>query len=107
MSRKSSVSEKGAGIRAQGSGPTTIGSRQNVTALVEDVAARLSALEDARREANDLVAALLDVPKNWPMLHANKWVEAHVWQRARDAADIRASGAPIAYAVGRANFREL
>src|SRR5207237_1101618 len=50
---------------------------------------------------------LLDVPRHWPLLWSDKWVEADVWHRACAAADRRASGAPLAYAVGRANFREL
>jgi len=41
------------------------------------------------------------------MLRENKWVERETWQRACAAADKRAAGAPLAYAVGRANFRQL
>jgi release factor glutamine methyltransferase len=80
---------------------------QSVERLVERVQARLSALPNARAEALELVAALLDVPKHWPLLHANKWVEQPVWDAALASARRRASGAPLAYAVGHANFRNL
>jgi release factor glutamine methyltransferase len=81
--------------------------RQTVGGLVEELAKRLHALEDARREGNDLLAALLDLPRHWPSLHENKWVEADLWRRACAAADKRARGAPLAYAVGHVNFRNL
>src|SRR5688572_9074043 len=54
-----------------------------------------------------MVAAVLDVPRHWPILHENRWLDATVWRHARAAAAKRAAGAPLAYAVGRANFRLL
>jgi len=86
---------------------STLGSQQTVEALVEEVAHRLVECDDPTHEARELIAALLDVPRHWPILRANKWVDAVIWQRACAAADKRASGAPLAYAVGRANFRAL
>jgi release factor glutamine methyltransferase len=85
---------------------------QSVGALVKEIAGRVATrlgggVEDPNREARDIIAALLDVPRHWPLLHENKWVEADVWRRARAAADKRAAGAPFAYAVGRASFRNL
>src|SRR5437762_1896811 len=80
---------------------------QSVEHLVALVQTRLSALPNARTEALELVAALLDVPKHWPLLHANKWVEQPVWDAALAASKHRAAGAPLAYAVGHANFRNL
>src|SRR5262245_38488293 len=71
------------------------------------MARRLDGFDDPRREARELMAALLDVPRHWPLLKENKWVELDVWTRACAAADKRASGAPRAYAAGRANFRFL
>lgn len=59
------------------------------------------------REARELLAALLDQPKHWTLLHENKWVEAQLWRRASDAADKYAWGAPLGYAVGHVNFRNL
>jgi release factor glutamine methyltransferase len=67
----------------------------------------LSAFEDPIREARELIAALLDVPRHWPLFHENRWVDADVWQRAHAAADRRLRGAPLAYAVRRANFRSV
>jgi release factor glutamine methyltransferase len=90
-----------------GSRLSAIGSRQTVGGLVEEMARRLDTVEEPSREARDLVAALLDMPRHWPLLHDNKWVEADVWRRACAAADKRAAGAPFAYAVGRASFRNL
>ena len=89
--------------------------RQTVDALVEEVArilviprpSHVVSRDDAVREARDLIAALLDVPRHWTLLRANKWVEGEVWRRATAAARTRASGAPLQYAVGRANFRHL
>lgn len=95
------------GLRIDGS---QVASRQTVAHLVEAVAARLSANPqsgDPQSEARELIAALFDKPKHWPIVKANKWVEGADWQRALAAADKRASGAPLAYAVGRASFRNL
>ena len=83
------------------------GTDQTVGSLVHDVAGRLGAPEGSVREAREIVAALLDVPKHWPILHENRWLDVAVWRRARAAAARRAAGAPLAYAVGRANFRNL
>ena len=90
-----------------GSRLSALGSRQSIGGLVREIARRLDGLEDSMREARDIVAALLGVPRHWPLLHENKWVEADAWRRACAAADKRATGAPLAYAVGRANFRHL
>jgi release factor glutamine methyltransferase len=80
---------------------------QTVGALVHDLSGRLPSTAEALREAREIVAALLDVPRHWPILHENRWLDATVWRKARAAAAKRAGGAPLAYAVGRANFRAL
>ena len=88
----------------------SVAGAQSVAALIEEIDERLTGaphIEDPRREANELLAALLDVPRHWPFLHENKWIEPAVWQRARDAVAKRLAGAPRAYAVGQANFRNL
>jgi release factor glutamine methyltransferase len=90
-----------------GSRLSIVGSRQDVAGLVEQIAKRLTMLENPLREARELVAALLDVPRHWPLLHENRWVDNEVWLRAMAAAARRARGAPLAYAVRRANFRDL
>ena len=91
---------KGSGLRAQGSG-------RRVRDLVVEVAEILSALSDARREAMDLIAALHGMPRHWPMLQSEEKIATDVRARVLDAARMRASGAPLAYAVGRADFRAL
>ena len=53
------------------------------------------------------VAALLDVPRFWPSVNAEAPLERDTWEAAVRAARKRASGAPFAYAVGRAAFRNL
>ena len=90
-----------------GARPSALGSRQTVGHLVAAMAARLNHLDDPHREARELLAALLDVPRHWPLVRENKWVELETWDRACAAADKRGSGAPMAYAAGRANFRHL
>jgi release factor glutamine methyltransferase len=64
-------------------------------------------VDDPDREARELVAALLDVPRHWPALHGSDAVGQEVPERALVAARKRAAGAPLAYAVGKANFRQL
>jgi release factor glutamine methyltransferase len=81
--------------------------RPTVGALVEQVALLLGHLEDPTREARDLIAALLDEPRHWTQLHASDETDEQVWDRAISAARKRMAGAPLAYAVGRANFRSL
>ena len=89
------------------SGRTQAAEGATVASLVAEVAARLVGLEDAVAEARELVAALLDAPRHWPVLHADDVVDADVRGRALGAASRRAAGAPLAYAVGRASFRAL
>lgn len=84
-----------------------LGFRQTVAGLIETLAARLDMFEDPQREARELLAAALDVPRYWPALYENRWVEADVWQRVVASATRRARGAPLPYAVRRANFRGL
>ena len=64
-------------------------------------------IADARREAGDLVAAIVDAPRFWAAQHREEVVAPLVVERARAAAHRRAEGAPFAYAVGRAAFRHL
>jgi release factor glutamine methyltransferase len=64
-------------------------------------------IEEARAEARDIVAALLDVPRFWPSANRDAALDVSVWRDAQQAAQRRARGAPFAYAVGRAAFRHL
>jgi release factor glutamine methyltransferase len=63
--------------------------------------------EHPRREALDIVAAMLDVPRHWASLHPTERLTEDVVARSRGAAARRVQGAPFAYAVGRAAFRYL
>jgi len=88
-----------------------VATASSVGALVEQLAAALSgaalpALE-ARQEAREIVAALHDAPRFWPETNARLTVDDALWRRAQAAAAKRARGAPLAYAVGRAAFRNL
>ncbi|HZS59013.1 MAG TPA: peptide chain release factor N(5)-glutamine methyltransferase [Gemmatimonadaceae bacterium] len=71
--------------------------------LIEDIAG----IVGTRTEARDLIAALLDRPRSWPSVHADEALPSDVVVRARAAAHKRKAGAPLAYAVGRAAFRNL
>ena len=77
--------------------------------LVRELAVALAAagVPDARREARDLVAALVDEPRLWPTANAEAPVPSPVAAAARDAARRRGHGEPFAYCVGRAAFRHL
>jgi release factor glutamine methyltransferase len=77
--------------------------------LLDVVTARLQSTytPEARREATDIVAALLDVPRFWPAANAGTEAPARVVQSAIVAAGKRSAGAPLAYAVGRAWFRHI
>jgi release factor glutamine methyltransferase len=82
-------------------------------ARVGDVVAALTAhlrganVPDAGREARDIVAAIVDMPRFWPAMNREAPLDVELCARAWDAAHRRARGAPFAYAVGRAAFRHL
>ncbi|MDQ3674247.1 MAG: peptide chain release factor N(5)-glutamine methyltransferase, partial [Gemmatimonadota bacterium] len=62
---------------------------------------------ERHREATEIVAALLDVPRFWPSANGGIEVTAGLVNAATRSAAQRALGAPLAYAVGRAPFRHL
>jgi release factor glutamine methyltransferase len=64
-------------------------------------------VDDAQREARDIVAAVLDVPRFWAVANSVADASPDVARAVIRAAMKRASGAPLAYAVRRANFRHL
>jgi release factor glutamine methyltransferase len=86
-----------------------IAERTTIGQMIDELAAILRAGEipHAFSEARDLVSALYDVPRFWPMINGAVAVEAAVHQRALQAAEKRTRGAPLAYAIGRASFRNL
>ena len=62
---------------------------------------------EPEREAREIVAAILDVPKFWAAANAVADASPDVARSVIRAAMKRAAGAPLAYAVGRASFRHL
>jgi release factor glutamine methyltransferase len=80
-----------------------------VAQLVDMIAETLRAagIAEPVLEARDIVAALYDAPRFWPIANAGTPVDAAHNARATVAMRLRAVGAPLAYAVGRAAFRSL
>jgi release factor glutamine methyltransferase len=80
-----------------------------VGALVAELVPVLAAagVPAAATEARDIVAAVLDMPRLWPSAHRDEIIDDEARSAARAAGRKRASGAPFAYAVGRAAFRHL
>lgn len=64
-------------------------------------------LEEPEREAREIVAAVLDVPKFWAAANTVADASPGVARAVIRAAMKRAAGAPLAYAVSRASFRHL
>ena len=64
-------------------------------------------IESPGEEARGLLASLLDVRRSWPAHHGDELLGADVVDALMRAADLRARGAPIQYATGRAAFRHL
>ena len=81
----------------------------SVSALLEELAREFNArgISEPFSEAREIVAALYDVPRFWPLMNGGVEVDESTRARARRAADRRLQGAPLAYAVGRASFRHL
>ena len=80
-----------------------------VAYLLEELARPLnvSGIAQPFSEAREIVSALYDAPRLWPLLNGGVAVDSETLARARRAVERRSSGAPLAYAVGRANFRHL
>jgi len=72
------------------------------TAMLESVG-----VGEPQREARDIVAAVLDVPRFWAAANSVADASPDVARSVIRAAMARAGGAPLAYAVGRASFRHL
>lgn len=85
------------------------GVRPRVINVIEDltIALRLAGTMDPRRVATDIMAALLDVSRSWPLMNQEAAVAPIVVASANAAARKIAQGAPFAYAVGSASFRNL
>ena len=80
-----------------------------VSRVLEELVRTLSdhGMVEPVTEAREIISALLDVPRFWPIVNGGVEVEPTLHERARTAADRRSRGAPLAYAVGRASFRHL
>ena len=85
------------------------GDAVTVTRLLEDLAREFHSrgITEPFLEARELVAALYDAPRFWPLINGAIEVDDDTLSRARLAAGRRLRGAPLAYAVGRASFRHL
>ena len=83
--------------------PGTVGALVSAVARVLEPSCGAS----AGREARELLAALHDMPRHWPVVEASRRVTDDEWARAIRAAERRAEGAPLQYAVGQASFRHL
>jgi len=86
-----------------------LASATTVGRLVDDLTRILASrgIVEPISEAREIIAALYDVPRFWPLMNGDVGVDASTTQRALRAAEKRAQGAPLAYAVGRASFRHL
>jgi release factor glutamine methyltransferase len=80
-----------------------------VAQVLDDLARVFTArgIAEPMSEAREIIAALFDVPRFWPVTNGGAEVDAATIERARIAAGKRIQGAPLAYAVGRAPFRHL
>jgi release factor glutamine methyltransferase len=87
------------------------GTEEKVTVgqLLEELARclNISGVDEPFTQAREIVAALYDVPRFWPLTNGAVEVDPLTAARARGAVDRRMKGAPLAYAVGRASFRHL
>lgn len=80
-----------------------------VHAVVEELTGslRLAGITDPRRVATDIVAALLEVPRSWPVMNRETSMNRTLAAAATEAAKRLSDGAPFAYAVGCTAFRHL
>ncbi len=89
--------------------PSVCTAQPTILTIVEDMTAslRLAGIADPRRVANDIIAALLEVPRSWPVTNRDSSLDFDVVASAQSAAQRLSKGAPFAYAVGSAQFRHL
>ncbi|HVF39876.1 MAG TPA: peptide chain release factor N(5)-glutamine methyltransferase [Gemmatimonadaceae bacterium] len=82
---------------------------RSVTTVVHDLIVTLADadMQNPRRLATDIIAAILEVPRSWPSMNGDVSIDQHTVTSARNAAALIGAGAPFAYAVGCAAFRHL
>ena len=85
--------------------PTAVTIGMLVDLLAEPL--RAEGFSEPVLEAREVVAALYDAPRFWPIANAGMIVDRARYERAMRALQLRVLGAPLAYAVGRAAFRHL
>lgn len=88
----------------------TAAGRSTVESVLREATSILGAgrgISAAAREASELLAALLEVPRSWPSLNSEEPLDALYRVALMSAAARRAAGAPLQYAVGCAAFRHL
>ena len=80
-----------------------------VRATLDELASilTLAGVADTRDTARDVLAAIMHLPRYWSVVSSNVVLDRHVASAARLAAERLAAGAPFAYAVGSAQFRNL
>jgi release factor glutamine methyltransferase len=95
-------------IGASADGGPTVGG-PTVGSIVREFTAMLASakIAEPKREAGDIVAAVLDEPRFWALLHESDAMDVARADECRHAAKHRCAGAPFAYAVGRSAFRHL
>jgi release factor glutamine methyltransferase len=91
-----------------GQSPATTDER-TVRATMDELASTLAlgSVPDAHSVAREIVAALVHMPRFWSVISADVILEPEVRLAARVAAERLIAGAPFAYAVGTAQFRNL
>ncbi|MEO7367852.1 MAG: HemK/PrmC family methyltransferase [Gemmatimonadaceae bacterium] len=94
-------------VRRTPSAPYTADAK--VLNIIEEltIGLRFAGIADPRRVSTDILAALLEVPRSWPIINRESALESTVLAAAREAARRLGAGAPFAYAVGSAPFRHL
>ena len=80
---------------------TTVGS------VLEECEALLGSSDSAGADAREIVAGVLQVSRFWPHTHRDSLAGDAVRESALRAAALRARGAPLQYAVGKAAFRQF
>lgn len=80
-----------------------------VRALRAEISARFveAGVASPNAEARDLIAAVVDQPRFWPVEHSDDQLSDDVIAAIRAATERRAHGMPFAYAVGKVAFRYL
>ncbi|HET7457901.1 MAG TPA: peptide chain release factor N(5)-glutamine methyltransferase [Gemmatimonadaceae bacterium] len=117
MSESEGLGARGSGLGTPGCRPLPSAARSSSlghgASTVAELHAELTAalddadVPDARGEARDMIAALLDVPRFWPTANRGALIDDECRASALAAVSRRAAGAPFAYAVGRSAFRHL